>query len=101
MVFWETTAGCNLACLHCRRLEVSKELTKSDLDHGKAMKVIQQISKVGNPILVFSAGEPLMRPDLFELASFARVNGLEAALATNGTLINDQVAQKIKKTMPV
>jgi heme b synthase len=66
------------------------------LDHGRALKVIQQIARTGNPILVLSGGEPLMRPDVFELTGFARANGLEVALATNGTLIDQRMARKIK-----
>jgi radical SAM protein with 4Fe4S-binding SPASM domain len=79
-------------------LEVSKELSKKDLGYSKALKVIQQISRMGNPILVLSGGEPLLRPDIFELTSFARAHGLEVALASNGTLIDRAMALKIKNS---
>jgi len=103
LVFWEATAGCNLECIHCRRLETSKELTKSDLTTEEAMIFISSIAnspsvqgQESKPILVLSGGEPLMRPDIFDLASFAIEKGLTVALATNGTLISDEIAQKIK-----
>lgn len=96
LVFWETTAGCNLACIHCRRLEVSKELSGRDLDYDASCRVIDEIAKVGKPILVLSGGEPLMRPDIFELARYAKNKGLEVALATNGTMITSDVAQAIR-----
>ncbi len=57
--------------------------------------MISSMPELGRPILVFSGGEPLMRPDLFELAEHARGVGLPIALATNGTIMNEAVAQKI------
>jgi heme b synthase len=96
MVFWELTAGCNLSCLHCRRLDQSKALLKSDLSTDQAKTVLLQIAETGNPIVVFSGGEPLMRPDFFELAEFAKKLGLDTALASNGTLIDSWMAEKIK-----
>ncbi len=58
--------------------------------------MIDQIAKTGKPILVLSGGEPLFRKDIFDLARFARAKGLEVALASNGTLIDDLMAKKIK-----
>lgn len=98
LVFWESTAGCNLECVHCRRLEVSHDLMKSDLTTAEAKRLIDQIVIVGRPILVFSGGEPLMRPDVFELAGHAKGQGLLTALATNGTLIDEPLARRIAQT---
>jgi radical SAM protein with 4Fe4S-binding SPASM domain len=95
LVFWETTTGCNLACIHCRRLEVSAALSKFDLSTEQSKKFIRSLPETGNPILVFSGGEPLMRPDIFELAEEASRVGLTTALATNGTMIDDLLARKI------
>jgi radical SAM protein with 4Fe4S-binding SPASM domain len=96
LVFWETTVGCNLACVHCRRLDVSTQLSKLDLSTQQSIDFIRSIPETGKPILVFSGGEPLMRPDIWELADEARRVGLPTALATNGTLVNDDVAGRIK-----
>jgi len=96
IIFWETTAGCNLECVHCRRLEVSKELSKSDLTTEEGRALISSIAEFAKPILVLSGGEPLMRPDIFLLARHARQSGLATALATNGTLITRAVAREIK-----
>lgn len=96
MIFWELTAGCNLSCLHCRRLEVSKEISKKDLSTDQAREVLLQIAQTGKPIVVFSGGEPLLRPDFFDLADFARELNLEIALASNGTLIDGWMAEKIR-----
>ncbi len=80
LLFWETTAGCNLECVHCRRLDVSHELMKSDMSTAEGKVLIDQVASVGQPVLVFSGGEPLMRPDIFELAAHAKGKGLLIAL---------------------
>jgi len=95
LVFWETTAGCNLACAHCRRLDIARELMQSDLTTSEGRRLINQIAAVGRPVLVLSGGEPLMRPDIFDLADHAKTQGLLLALATNGTLIDRPMAARI------
>jgi len=95
LLFWETTAGCNLECVHCRRLDVSRELMKNDLSTEESFRFITDLAEFAKPILVLSGGEPLFRPDIFDIATHARDRGLAVALATNGTLITEPVAQKI------
>lgn len=95
LLFWETTAGCNLACVHCRRLDVAQTLCRDDLSTAEALGLIRSLPQTGRPILVFSGGEPLMRPDVFDLASEATHLGLPIALATNGTIMDEQVARRI------
>lgn len=95
LVFWETTTGCNLSCVHCRRLEVSRELSRGDLSTEQATAFVRSLPESGKPILVFSGGEPLMRPDLFDLAEVATDAGLPIALATNGTIMDDHVARRV------
>lgn len=96
LVFWETTAGCNLACIHCRRITVADRLLPQDLTTREAFAMIDEISAVGRPIFVLSGGEPLFRSDIYDIARYATDSGLIVALATNGTLIDADVAQKIK-----
>ncbi len=95
LLFWETTTGCNLECIHCRRLEVSQVLSKQDLTTEQSLAFIRTLPETGRPILVFSGGEPLMRPDIFELAEEARRLDLPTALATNGTLLTEAIAKQI------
>ena len=95
LLFWETTAGCNLECVHCRRLDISSELMKNDLTTEQSFQLIDNIASVGKPILVLSGGEPLFRPDIFDIAKYGVKKGLTLALATNGTLIDEAMAQKI------
>jgi radical SAM protein with 4Fe4S-binding SPASM domain len=96
LVFWESTVGCNLACIHCRRLEVSDALSKLDLTTEQALAMIRSLPETGRPILVFSGGEPLMRRDIFQLAEAARDIDIPTALATNGTMITREIAERIK-----
>ena len=95
LVFWETTVGCNLECVHCRRLDVSTTLAKDDMTTKEAFALVDAIVEVGRPILVLSGGEPLFRPDIFDIAKYAVSKGLSVALATNGTLVDDDTARKI------
>ena len=96
LIFWETTAGCNLACIHCRRITVADQLLPQDLTTAEAFSLIDQVAAFARPIFVLSGGEPLFRPDIFEIARHATDAGLIVALATNGTLIDADVARKIK-----
>lgn len=96
LVFWETTAGCNLACIHCRRITVADQLLPQDLTTGEAFELIDQIAAFARPIFVLSGGEPLFRPDIFDIARHASDAGLIVALATNGTLIDAVVAREIR-----
>ena len=94
LIFWEVTKGCNLRCVHCRAT-ATELASPSDLPTSKALEIIDQIDAYGNPILVLSGGEPLYRPDIFQLARYATDKGLRVALATNGTLVTKELARKI------
>ncbi len=95
LIFWEVTKGCNLRCIHCRAT-ATELMSPADLPTDKALNIISQIADFGSPILVLSGGEPLYRQDIFHLAEYATSRGLRTALATNGTLVTRDVAEKIK-----
>jgi len=95
LIFWEVTKGCNLRCIHCRAT-ATELMSPKDLPTAKALDIIRQIAAFANPILVLSGGEPLYRRDIFELAEYGKRLGLRVALATNGTLVTQEVAEKIK-----
>jgi len=98
LIFWETTAGCNLACIHCRRITVAGQLVPQDLTTEEAFDLVDQIAAFAQPIFVLSGGEPLFRPDIFDIARYASDAGLIVALATNGTLIDADIAQRIAES---
>ncbi|MCX7919846.1 MAG: radical SAM protein [bacterium] len=94
LVFWETTVGCNLRCVHCRA-EATPASPPEDLTTKQALKFIDDLVSFASPILILSGGEPLFRRDIFELANYATEKGLRVALATNGTLVTKEVAHRI------
>lgn len=94
LVFWETTKACNLTCKHCRAVP-QKSLGPHELDTNAAFNLIDAIAEVAKPVLVLSGGEPLFRPDLFDIASYGVETGFRMALATNGTLVNGRTAARI------
>jgi AdoMet-dependent heme synthase len=96
VIFWESTAGCNLTCIHCRRTTIADQLLPQDLNTTEAYTLIDQIAAFAKPIFVLSGGEPLFRPDIFDIARYASDAGLIVALATNGTLIDAETARQIK-----
>ncbi len=97
LVFWETTTACNLECVHCRRLEVGKEMSSEDLSINEVFHFIEGLARDfdPSPVLVLSGGEPLVRPDIFDIIQFAEKKHLPLALATNGTMIDSALASKI------
>jgi len=96
LIFWELTKRCNLACKHCRA-EAAEMDYSGELDFDSAKKVIDDITAFANPILVLTGGEPLYRDDIFDIASYAVSKELRVALATNGTLIDEQCAHQIRQ----
>lgn len=96
LIFWETTVGCNLRCIHCRRITIADTLMPQDLSTDEAFALIDDIASFARPILVLSGGEPLFRPDILRIARYATERGLIVALATNGTLVDRALAQAIK-----
>ena len=93
MLFWESTARCNLSCSHCRRVDMAQ--MRDQMTTGQAKSLLDSAGIMGPPIFVFSGGEPLLRPDWEELADYAKSLDVPTALATNGTLIDSAMARRI------
>lgn len=91
-VMYETTYRCNLRCEHCYNApsETLKEMTTAE-----ACRALEQIAAAGGFILTFTGGEPLARPDFFEIAAAAKSYGFALALISNGTLIGDAAADAL------
>ena len=94
MVAWEVTRSCNLACVHCRASAECGPYA-GELDTAKCKKLIDEIAAVGNPVIILTGGEPLLRADIFELAAYGNQKGLRMVMATNGTLVTEEIAGKL------
>jgi heme b synthase len=94
LVAWETTRNCNLSCVHCRASATNGPYA-GELDTGQAFNLLDQIAEVGQPIIILTGGEPLLRDDIFEIAKHGDGLGLRMVMAPNGTLITSETAQKM------
>ncbi len=91
---WLTTNYCNLTCKHCYENAGGRKEEELSTEEGK--RLIDGIAAAGFKIMIFSGGEPLTRPDIYELVAHATGKGLRTVFGTNGTLITPEVAQKLK-----
>ncbi len=96
VVVWNITRRCNLRCVHCYA-HARNTPTDDELSTGQGMHLIEDLARFGVPVLLFSGGEPLARPDLPELAAYAVKKGMRAVISTNGTLITRPMAQTLKR----
>lgn len=97
VVIWNFTRRCNLSCMHCYA-DSHDRAYEGELTTEEGRALIDDLAGYGVPTVIFSGGEPLTRPDIFELASYARDAGLRCVLSTNGTLISSREARLIKET---
>ena len=95
VVVWNSTRTCNLKCRHCYMSSDAKKY-QNELTTAEAKQFIDDLADFNVPVLLFSGGEPLIRPDFFELAEKKEKKGVRPTLSTNGTLITPEVARKIK-----
>ena len=96
VVFWNLTDRCNLSCIHCYSRSGPAQDPAGELTHDEAVAVIDDCAAAGVPLILFTGGEPLMRPDLFALCRHARDRGIRTALSTNGTLITSDTARALR-----
>ncbi len=97
LVAWEITRNCNLNCVHCRAAATKGPYT-GELDTASAFRLLDQIAETGSPIIILTGGEPLIRPDIFEVAAYGTDKGLRMVMAPNGTLISETVAGQMAKS---
>lgn len=95
VVVWNSTRTCNLKCAHCY-MDSDAQKYQGELTTEEAKRFIDDLAEFNVPVLLFSGGEPLIRPDFFELAEYTVSKGIRPTLSTNGTLITREVAQRIK-----
>jgi MoaA/NifB/PqqE/SkfB family radical SAM enzyme len=82
----------------CPCWKLGSEERKNELDTASWKKIIDDLNEFGIKMYVFSGGEPLIRPDLFEIADYAKNGSENIKLITNGILMNEFIAKKNAKT---
>ncbi|MEJ5364315.1 MAG: 12,18-didecarboxysiroheme deacetylase [Desulfosoma sp.] len=95
VVVWNMTRRCNLKCVHCYAQALDRDFP-DELTTAEGKALLDDLAAFGCPVVLFSGGEPLLRPDLVELAAYAVAKGMRAVISTNGTLITPQVARQLK-----
>jgi radical SAM protein with 4Fe4S-binding SPASM domain len=95
VVSWNLTRKCNLKCPHCYINATTQEL-KNELTTEESKNLIDQICEVSRPLLILSGGEPLLRPDVYELVRYGASKGLKMGLGSNGSLIDATAAKRLK-----
>jgi len=98
LVVWNFTNQCNLRCKHCYQ-DASVSPLNNELTTEEALKLVEEFAEADVTSISFSGGEPLCRRDLYEVAGRAKELGMYVSVATNGTLITREVAQKLAKVI--
>ncbi|WP_139488741.1 radical SAM/SPASM domain-containing protein [Brevibacillus dissolubilis] len=93
-VYFVTSYRCNLSCIYCYAESSPERSVKGDLSTEEALDMIRQIKELGARTIIFTGGEPLLRPDIFELMEYSKELGLRVNIITNGTLINNMEKAK-------
>ncbi len=97
VVIWNLVRRCNLTCKHCYALSADHDYA-GELSHAEVCGVMDDLEAFRVPVLILSGGEPLLRPDLFDIAERARARRFYVGLSTNGTLIDAPIADRIAAT---
>lgn len=88
VVIWNLLRRCNLVCKHCYSISADTDFP-GELDTGRVYAVMDDLKSYGVPVLILSGGEPLLRPDIFDISRRAKQRGFYVGLSTNGTLIDE------------
>ena len=91
VVVWNCTRTCNLRCVHCYAHSDARRY-EGELTTEEAKAMIDDLATFGSPVLLFSGGEPCLRPDLVELMGYAKAAGMRVVISTNGTMITPEAA---------
>jgi radical SAM protein with 4Fe4S-binding SPASM domain len=84
-----------LFCAHCRASADSSSY--DELSTAEGLHLVDEITEIGKPIIILTGGEPLLRHDLFQIAQYAVDKGLRVVIGTNGTLITEDIAARLKE----
>ncbi len=94
VVIWNLIRRCNLTCKHCYSISADTDFP-GELSTAEIYQVMDDLKAFGVPVLILSGGEPLMRPDIFDISRRAKDMGFYVGLSTNGTLIDESNIEQI------
>lgn len=97
LVAWEVTRSCNLNCVHCRAA-AERGPYEGELQREECFRVLGEIAGVARPIVILTGGEPLLRPDIWDIAHHGTELGLRMVLATNGTMVTPEIVGKMQSS---
>jgi len=97
LVSYAVTRKCNLKCKHCYS-EATEESAPDELSTEESKKLLDDIRNWGIKLLIFDGGEPLYRDDFFDIAKYASTKGLRVVIGSNGTLIDTDIAKRLKSS---
>ncbi len=95
MVSYSITQKCNLRCKHCYSDSVD-QAAPDELSTEEALQLIDDLSRWGIGLLIIDGGEPLCRQDLLDIVKYASSKGIRTTIGSNGTLIDEEVARKMR-----
>ncbi len=95
VVIWNLIRRCNLNCKHCYSISADTDFA-GELSKEEVFTVMADLSAFGVPVLILSGGEPLLRPDIFEISAKAKQMGFYVGLSSNGTLIDERNIDAIR-----
>lgn len=88
VLIWNLIRRCNLTCKHCYSISADKDFP-GELSTEEVFGVMDDLKRFRVPVLILSGGEPLLRPDIYDIARRAKAMGFYVGLSTNGTLIDE------------
>jgi heme d1 biosynthesis radical SAM protein NirJ len=95
VVIWNLVRRCNLLCKHCYSISGDVDFP-GELATAEVFRVMDDLKAFGVPALILSGGEPLLRPDIFEISGRAKAMRFYVGLSSNGTLIDPAMADRIR-----
>ena len=87
VVIWNLIRRCNLTCKHCYSISADTDFA-GELTTDEVFRTMDDLKSFRVPVLILSGGEPLLRPDIFDIAARAKGMGFYVGLSSNGTLID-------------
>ena len=96
LVAWEVTRSCMLACRHCRAA-AEKGPYPGELSTDECMKLLDSLAAMGSCIVILTGGEPMLRPDIYDIAHYGSARGLRMVMAPCGMLLDRVACEKLKE----